>query len=73
LIETISKGIFTGTILTMSFGAGFFALIQTSINRGVKQGLLIALGTLLSDIFIFSFAFLPLALFHKNCKNWKMK
>jgi threonine/homoserine/homoserine lactone efflux protein len=51
LIETTSKGIFTGTILTMSFGAGFFALIQTSISRGVKQGLLIALGTLLSDIF----------------------
>jgi L-lysine exporter family protein LysE/ArgO len=51
LIETISKGVFTGTILTMSFGAGFFALIQTSINRGVKQGLLVALGTLLSDLF----------------------
>ena len=51
MIETISKGVFTGTILTMSFGAGFFALIQTSINRGIKQGLLVALGTLLSDIF----------------------
>ncbi len=50
MIEIISKGILTGFILTLSFGAGFFALIQTSINRGIKKGLLVALGALLSDL-----------------------
>ncbi len=50
MIEIISKGIFTGTILTLSFGAGFFAVIQTSINSGIRKGLLVASGTLLSDI-----------------------
>lgn len=54
ILGIISKGLLTGLILTMSFGAGFFALIQTSITRGVKKGLLIAFGAVISDsIYIF--------------------
>lgn len=45
----ILQGLITGIILTLSFGAGFFALVQTSILRGYKKGLLIALGAILSD------------------------
>jgi threonine/homoserine/homoserine lactone efflux protein len=45
----ILQGLITGIILTLSFGAGFFALVQTSIIRGYKKGLLIALGAILSD------------------------
>jgi threonine/homoserine/homoserine lactone efflux protein len=50
VLEVITQGILTGFILTLSFGAGFFALIQTSINRGIYKGLLVALGALLSDV-----------------------
>ena len=48
-IGVISKGLLTGLILTLSFGAGFFALVQTSISRGTNKGLLIALGAMISD------------------------
>lgn len=54
ILGIIAKGLITGLILTMSFGAGFFALVQTSITRGVRKGLLIALGAVISDaIYIF--------------------
>lgn len=45
----IIQGLFTGIILTLSFGAGFFALVQTSIVRGYQKALLIALGAIVSD------------------------
>ncbi len=44
------QGAITGLLLTMSFGAGFFALVQTSITKGLQKGLMIALGAILSDI-----------------------
>jgi len=54
ILGIVAKGLITGLILTMSFGAGFFALVQTSITRGVRKGLLIALGAVISDaIYIF--------------------
>ena len=51
MIQTIIKGYVTGLILSLSFGAGFFSLLHTSISKGYKKGLLIALGMLLSDLF----------------------
>lgn len=51
MVQTILKGYATGLILSLSFGAGFFSLIHTSISKGHKKGLLIALGMLLSDLF----------------------
>lgn len=50
LIQTILKGYGTGLILSLSFGAGFFSLLHTSIDRGYKKGLLIALGMVISDL-----------------------
>lgn len=50
VIPIILQGAITGIILTLSFGAGFFALIQTSLNNGYKKGLLIALGAIICDI-----------------------
>jgi L-lysine exporter family protein LysE/ArgO len=62
LTQIIIQGLITGIILTMSFGAGFFALIQTSLLRGYKKGLFIALGAIICDtiyigISIFSTSF----------------
>ncbi len=50
LIDTILKGAATGLILALSFGAGFFSLLQTSIEKGYKKGLYIALGMIISDL-----------------------
>lgn len=50
LIDTILKGGATGIILSLSFGAGFFSLLQTSIEKGYKKGLYIALGMIISDL-----------------------
>jgi threonine/homoserine/homoserine lactone efflux protein len=53
-LQIIIQGAITGVVLTMSFGAGFFALVQTSITRGYKKGLLIATGAIICDaVFIF--------------------
>ncbi len=49
LINIIIQGIIAGIILTVSFGAGFFALIQTSITKGIRKGILIAVGNIISD------------------------
>ncbi|MFI5222422.1 MAG: LysE family translocator [Bacteroidia bacterium] len=53
-MHIILEGIITGLIVSISFGAGFFSLIQTSISRGIHKAVYISAGVLLSDsIFIF--------------------
>ncbi|MES2779692.1 MAG: LysE family transporter [Bacteroidota bacterium] len=56
LLEPIWKGLITGLMFTLTFGTVFFSLIQTSVKRGLKQGLYIAGGVLLSDSFYISVA-----------------
>lgn len=57
-------GLIAGVLLCLTFGTVFFALIQTSIERGYRSGVQIALGVVASDAFfiftaIFGTAFLP--------------
>lgn len=52
----ILQGLITGILLTLSFGAGFFALVQTSITKGFKKGIMIALGAIISDLLFIGFA-----------------
>ena len=57
-------GLIAGILLCLTFGTVFFALIQTSIERGYRSGVQIALGVVASDAFfiftaIFGTAFLP--------------
>lgn len=56
IINIIIQGALTGLFLTISFGAGFFALIQTSINNGYRKGLFIALGAMLGDVLFIGMA-----------------
>lgn len=63
MIHLIIQGIITGFIVSLSFGAGFFSLIQTSIQRGIYRAMYISIGVIASDtIFIlfsvFSTAFI---------------
>lgn len=43
------NGILFGLIFIFSFGPGFFALIQASLQRGFLAGILLAVGVLLCD------------------------
>lgn len=56
ILEPVWKGFVTGILFTLTFGAVFFSLIQTSIQRGFKKALLIASGVLLSDAIFISIA-----------------
>ncbi|MES2558713.1 MAG: LysE family translocator [Bacteroidota bacterium] len=58
LLEPVWKGLITGLMFTLTFGTVFFSLIQTSVKRGLRQGLYIAGGVLLSDSFYISVAVL---------------
>lgn len=57
-------GLIAGVLLCLTFGTVFFALIQTSIEKGYRSGIQIALGVVASDAFfvftaIFGTSFLP--------------
>ena len=56
IVGPIWKGLITGIMFTLTFGTVFFSLIQTSIKRGLRQGLYIAGGVLLSDLIYISIA-----------------
>lgn len=50
VIEVIFNGVELGIVLTFLVGPVFFAILQTSIERGFWRGVLVALGVSLSDI-----------------------
>ncbi len=56
IIGPVFKGILTGIMFTLTFGTVFFSLIQTSIKRGLREGIYIASGVLMSDAFYMSVA-----------------
>ncbi|MFA6261361.1 MAG: LysE family translocator [Bacteroidia bacterium] len=43
------KGVIAGFMLSMTFGTVFFSLIQTSIKRGLRKGLMVSSGVVISD------------------------
>jgi threonine/homoserine/homoserine lactone efflux protein len=49
-VDPVFKGIVTGLILSISLGATFFMLVETSITRGFKAALAFDLGIFLSDL-----------------------
>jgi threonine/homoserine/homoserine lactone efflux protein len=48
----IYQGLIIVLLLTFSFGPGFFSLINTGIKHGYKPGSLLAIGIVLSDLFL---------------------
>lgn len=51
MIEALALGLGCGFALSLTIGPVFFSLIQTSISKGVKPGLVMAIGIMLSDSF----------------------
>jgi len=56
-IDALLTGFLTGLWLSFSFGPVFFLLIQTSVQKGVRQALFFDLGVLLSDLFYIIISF----------------
>ncbi|HYG40463.1 MAG TPA: LysE family translocator [Cytophagales bacterium] len=51
MIEALALGLGCGFTLSLTIGPVFFSLIQTSIHKGVKAGIMMAIGIMLSDSF----------------------
>jgi threonine/homoserine/homoserine lactone efflux protein len=55
--DALLTGFLTGLWLSFSFGPVFFLLIQTSVQKGIRQALFFDLGVLLSDLFYIIISF----------------
>ena len=64
LIFPLLEGLRTGMILSLLIGPVFFALIQTSLERGFIKGLQFATGIVLSDAIYFLVLYFTLSQFH---------
>lgn len=71
-MEVILNGIVTGVVLAFLIGPVFFAIIQTSIERGFWSGFFVAVGASLSDILYITVSYLGLIRFMQteNFRNY---
>lgn len=61
LIEAILKALPIGLFLTIVPGAAFFSIIQTSLSKGFKTALFLAMGIATSDICLIALCYLGVA------------
>ena len=61
-MEAVVKGVVSGLVLAVLVGPVFFTLIQTSIERGFKSGVYVAVGISLSDALCIALAYLGISL-----------
>lgn len=62
LLLSIGKGVWYGFLIgLLSFGPSFFTLIHTGIQGGKKQGMQVALGIFLSEMFVALLCFFGLS------------
>jgi len=65
-MDIIIKGILSGIVLSFLIGPVFFTILQTSIERGFRSGILVALGVAISDACYISLTYLGLSRFMMN-------
>lgn len=58
MFNTILKGTLLGLTLAVLIGPAFFSLVQTSIHRGFRSGMFLAIGIFISDLTLVFFSFL---------------
>jgi threonine/homoserine/homoserine lactone efflux protein len=61
MIHPLFEGIFIGLTMAVLLGPALFALLQTSILRGTKAGVILAFGIFLSDLLVVIFSYLGAA------------
>ena len=60
-MEIVLKGFLSGLVLAILVGPVFFALLQTSIERGFLSGVFVAIGIAVSDSLYIALSYLGLA------------
>jgi threonine/homoserine/homoserine lactone efflux protein len=73
IIEPIWKGVATGILFTLTFGAVFFSLIQASVKRGLKKAVFIAAGVVMSDAFFIAAAVLGTTFISDEMKKYDLQ
>lgn len=66
------EGVILGFTLAMLLGPALFALLQTSIHRGVKSGFFLAFGIFMSDITAVIFTYMGAVQLLSNERNYIM-
>ena len=66
MIGIIIKGISFGLILSVAVGPVFFALVKTSLQKGFKAGVCVAIGVSLSDMCYVVLAYFGVSQFFDN-------
>lgn len=69
MFGTFIEGLLIGLVLSITLGPAFFTIIQTSIDRGFRSALLIAIGIAASDVVLIFISFLGLSNFIETGKN----
>lgn len=69
-MHPLLQGILFGFTLSVLPGAPLFTLLQTSIHRGLKSGVFLALGIFLSDVLVVYLAFLGALQFINQKHNY---
>lgn len=57
-MDIVFNGVVSGVVLAFLIGPVFFSIIQTSIERGFRSGVFVAIGVSLSDAFYISICYL---------------
>ncbi len=63
------EGILLGLTMSLIFGPALFTLLQTSIYRGTKAGVMIAIGIVICDTFIVMLSYFGVAQFIEDPRN----
>lgn len=61
MLHPFFEGIFIGLTMAVMLGPALFALLQTSIHRGTRPGVILALGIALSDFTVLVMSYLGAA------------
>lgn len=61
MIQVLISGFILGVTIAVIIGPAFFSLLQTSIHRGFRIGMYMALGILLSDFTLIALCFLGIS------------
>lgn len=72
MLHAIFQGFLWGLLLSALIGPIFFLLIRTSIERGVKDAVLLDVGVVLSDALVILLAYKGLATVFQNIRNQQM-
>lgn len=66
MLKVCIEGVILGFGLSFIFGPAFFALLQTSLERGFAPAVRLAFGIFVSDLFLVAIAFLGAARLFEN-------